>query len=297
MRCVTATTVEDQRGPWAQEAVDLVTAASGGLLFGIPLLFTMEVWWTGTHTTSGQALTMLALTFVLVFVLNRTEGFRSTRDVRLRDALTDTVEALALGLVLVAIVLLLLREIAFDTPLAVVLGKVVYEAFPFCLGIAVANHFLRGGREATAQDGEDEEGADADEPDDRLSATLADLGATVVGTVFVALNIAPTDEIPMITAALDPPGLLAFMLASLLVSYGIVFAATFARRDQRHEQQGLLQRPVTETIACYLVSLGCSALMLLVFQRLNGPWQLSLDRTVVLALPASVGGAAGRLAI
>jgi putative integral membrane protein (TIGR02587 family) len=292
---VTGTSVEEERGPWAQEAADLVTAASGGLLFGIPLLFTMEVWWTGTHTTSGQALTMLALTFLLVFVLNRTEGFRSTRDVRLRDALTDSVEAMALGLVLVAIVLLLLREIAVDTPRPVALGKIVYEAFPFCLGIAVANHSLRGGREATAQD--DEDGAGADEPDDRLSATLADLGATVVGTVFVALNIAPTDEVPMIAAALDPPRLLALMLASLLVSYGIVFAATFARREERHGQQGLFQRPATETIACYLVSLGCSALMLLVFQRLNGPWQLSLDRTVVLALPASVGGAAGRLAI
>lgn len=292
---MTGRTVEDQRGPWAQEAVDLVTAASGGLLFGIPLLFTMEVWWTGSHTTSAQALTMLALTFVLVFVLNRTEGFRSRRDVRLRDALADTVEAMALGLVLVAIVLLLLREIAVDTPLPVALGKIVYEAFPFCLGIAVANHFLRGGRAATSQD--DDGGADAGEPEDRLSATLADLGATVVGTVFVALNIAPTYEVPMITAALDPPRLLALIVASLLVSYLIVFAATFARRDERHDQQGLFQRPMTETIACYLVSLGCSALMLLVFQRLNGPWQLSLDRTVVLALPASVGGAAGRLAI
>lgn len=289
---MTAASAVDQRGPWATEGVDLVAAASGGLLFGIPMLMTMEVWWTGSHTTPLQAAGMLVVTSIPVFLLNRTSGFRSTRDIRVRDALMDTIEAVALGLVLVTAVLYLLREITPDTPTSVVIGKAVYEAFPFCLGISVANHFLRGERTEG-----DEDAASTSSPDDGMSATAKDLGATVIGSVFVALNIAPTDEVPMIAAALDPVGILALMAASLAVSYGIVFGAGFSRQDQRREHTGLLQSPASETVSAYLVALGCAALMLLMYQRLGGPWTLTLDKIVVLGLPASIGGAAGRLAM
>ena len=47
-------TTDDERGPWATEATDLVRGASGGLLFGIPLIYTMEIWWIGAHTTPAQ---------------------------------------------------------------------------------------------------------------------------------------------------------------------------------------------------------------------------------------------------
>lgn len=290
------TATQARPSTWADEGRDLIAAASGGLLFGIPMLFTMEVWWTGTHTTARQIALVLALTFVPVLLLNRTDGFRRTKDIRLRDAATDTVEAVALGLVLVFGVLVLLREITPDTPLAVGLGKVVYEAFPFCIGISVANHFLQRGEDEDANsdaEGDGRPGAD----DHGMHATLADMGATAVGAVFIALNISPTDEVPMISAALGPIGVLAIMAASLLVSYGIVFVAGFTRQQQRHGHAGPLQRPWAETVSSYLIALACAGLLLLLFQRLDGPWTDSLDQIVVLGLPAAIGGAAGRLAL
>jgi putative integral membrane protein (TIGR02587 family) len=283
-----------QRGAWGVELVDLVRAASGGLLFGIPLLYTMEMWWVGNHTTPAQTLLVLGLIFVPVFVLNRTSGFRSTKDVRMADAVKDTVEAVALGIVLVAAVLFLLREIRPDTPLQIALAKIVYEAVPFCLGIGVAAHFLRRGR----TDGDDDEnGESADDEETRMSSTAADVGASVIGSVFVAFNIAPTDEIPMIHAQLSAPWLVAFMGASLLASYGIVFVAGFTDQDRRHMHEGALQHPVTETVVSYLIALGCAALMLWLFQRIDGPWDETLGKVIVLGLPAAIGGAAGRLAI
>jgi hypothetical protein len=42
------------------EIVDLVRAACGGLLFGIPLLYTMKMWWVGSHTTATQTLVVLS---------------------------------------------------------------------------------------------------------------------------------------------------------------------------------------------------------------------------------------------
>lgn len=288
----------EDRGPWAAEATDLVRAASGGLLFGIPLLYTMEIWWIGAHTSPLQTASVLGLTAVPLYLLNKTSGFRSKGTVRVRDAAMDTIEAVALGLVLVTIVLVLLREITGATPLNEALAKVVYEALPFCLGIGVANHFLRSGRDAGDDDTDDDSGDSGDdEADTSLHATLADLGATSIGAVFIALNIAPTDEVPMLVTAMTTPWILALVATSILTSYGIVFVAGFAGQDRRHSQVGVFQSPVTETIASYLVALAFAALMLALFQRLEGPRSLMLEQVVVLGFPAAIGGAAGRLAI
>jgi putative integral membrane protein (TIGR02587 family) len=258
------------------------------------MLYTMEMWWIGAHTTPGQTLAVLAFTAAPLLVLNLTSGFRQAGSVRLRDAAMDTVEALALGAVLVAVVLVLLREVTGDTPLDTALAKVVYEAFPFCLGIGVANHFLHGARD---QSDDEDEGDGGPGSERSMNATVADVGATVIGAVFIALNIAPTDEVPLLASAITPPWTLALMAATLIGSYGIVFVAGFPNQERRHQQTGLFQHPLTETVMCYLVSLASAALMLGLFQRLDGPWHLMLEHTVVLALPASIGGAAGRLAI
>lgn len=284
-----AAATADQRGPWATELVEVVRAASGGLLFGIPLLYTMEVWWSGTEARPERLIGVLAVTFVPVFLLNHTGGFRSTKDTRVSETLMDTIIAVALGLVLGCAVLILLREITPDTPSRVALGKVIYEAMPFCIGIGVANHFLRGGRD---------EGDDGSRGGDRtgLNATLIDVAATLIGSLFLALNIAPTDEVPMLASAMSPQWLLLVVAASLLISYSIVFVAGFAREDQRRTQAGILQHPVTETVVSYLLALGSAALMLWFFHRFSAPWHFSVSQIVVLGLPAAVGGAAGRLA-
>ena len=289
-------------GPWKRELLDLVQAASGGLLFGVPLLYTMEVWWTGTHTSPGLMLVVLGLLAVPVLALNRTAGFRSQRDLRLRDAVGDTAEALAIGIVVTTLVLVLVGEIQLETSLTSGLGKVVYECVPFCLGVGVARHFLHGRR-----DGGDEDDSSGDQGDDLglggddtaagLNPTVADLGATALGAAFVALSIAPTDEVPMIAAGLGATGLLGLLVASLLTSYAIVFVAEFRDQEGRHTQEGIFQRPITETVVSYLVALVVAGALLWLFQRGVEPPADLLARAVVLGFPAAIGGAAGRLAV
>lgn len=270
------------------------------MLIGIPLLYTMEVWWIGSYTGTTRMMAVLGFIFVPVFLLNRTSGFRSSKDVRLIDAAVDTVEAVALGVVCVTIVLVLLREITMSTPLAEVMGKVVYEALPFSVGVALARHFLLRSRDEGDEDEEDgsAEGS-AEPPDTSLNATVSDVGATAIGAVFVAFNIAPTDEIPMLAAATSPTWLIAILVTSLVISYCIVFAAGFSSQPKRRHQRGWFQHPVTETVACYLVSLLSAGFMLWVFQnlRLDAPWPMTVNHVVILGLPAAVGGAAGRLAV
>jgi putative integral membrane protein (TIGR02587 family) len=274
------------------ELSDVVRGVCGGMLFGIPLLYTMEVWWVGATTSPRAMLAVLAATFAIVLLLNRTSGFRSTRDVRLVDALKDSVEALAIGVLCVLAVLVLIREITSATPRLEALGKIAYESTPFVIGVGLASHFLRKGR-AEGDAGEGKEG------ERTINATLADVGATLLGSVFVALNIAPTDEIPMILSAMSPTWVVAAALVSLVLSYAIVFEAGFSNEEQRRAQPGVLQHPMTETFACYLLSLLAAGAMLWFFQRWTfaDPFDLVLQQVVVLGLPATIGGAAGRLAV
>jgi putative integral membrane protein (TIGR02587 family) len=265
------------------------------MLVGIPLLYTMEVWWIGSATGPVRMLAVLLLAFVPVFLLTRTSGFRSSKDVRLIDAAIDSVDAVAVALACVSVVLVLLREITTTTPLAEALGKIVYEALPFSIGVALARDFLRRSRDS----GDDTTDSAGGKDDTGLNATLVDIGATVIGSVFIAFNIAPTDEIPMLAAATSPGWLLAVVGASLVISYGIVFEAGFANQAKRRAQVGIFQHPLTETVVCYLTALVSAAVMLWLFQRfdLGAPWPMSLSHVILLGLPACVGGAAGRLAV
>ncbi len=297
------TAILQRQGLWTRELVDLVRAASGGLLFGVPLLFTVEVMWTGQHTSPRQALVVLALSTVLLMALNRTAGFRATSDTTLRDSAIDAVEGVALAIVLVVAMLALLGEVDLSTPLSVILGKSVYEVLPVCVGIGVANSILR---EQSSEDDTAEDDTAEDEPASAvpaaaapasLNATVADLGASLIGAVFIALSIAPTDEVPMLTASRNPLWLLAIMAASLLSAYAIVFVAGFSGQSRRHAQPGLMHHPIIETLASYVVALFSSLAMLWIFQRADAPWRVTLAHVIVLGLPAAIGGAAGRLAI
>lgn len=286
---------------WSHQLNDMIRGASGGFLFGIPLLYTMEVWWIGSQTPPHLMLIILAITFIVVLLLNHTEGFRQNPREQFIDTVMDSVEALAIGIVCATCILFLLDEIELKTPLNEALGKLVLESVPFSLGAALAGAFLSGDRWSSSNNQDsDKRDNDSNQSDPlNLNATLADIGATLIGAMIIAFNIAPTDEIPMLDAAIAPPRLLAMIAVSLVISYGIVFQAGFTTQKQRRQQKGIFQRPLSETVMSYLVSLFASAFMLFFFHRLSldDPWTLWMSRTLILGLPATIGGAAGRLAI
>ncbi|MBE9193517.1 TIGR02587 family membrane protein [Gloeocapsopsis crepidinum LEGE 06123] len=281
---------------WLSECDDLMRGASGGFLFGIPLLYTMEVWQIGSTAEPSEMLVVLAVTFIIIFLINRTAGFRKSQGDSPLQAAMDSVEAIAIGLVCSAGILILLRRITLETTLSAALGKTIFESVPFAIGVAVANEFISGERKDKSGSKQDKA---KQQNQDQLNATIADLGATLIGALFIAFNIAPTDEIPMLSSAISAPWLLAIAIASLLISYGIVFEAGFVNQQKRQQQRGLFQHPWSETIACYLVSIVASVLMLYFFHqlRLNDPWFMWLSYTILLSLPSTIGGAAGRLAI
>ncbi|MEH2071223.1 MAG: TIGR02587 family membrane protein [Nostoc sp.] len=290
-----------QKNVWWSEINDIIRGACGGFLFGIPLLYTMEVWWIGSLAKPQLMMMAIALMFIVVFLLNLTEGFRKRRYTsQARQAAMDTVEAMAIGIACSAFVLLLLRELTLETSLRESLGKIIFESVPFTLGVALAKQFLGDTRNGNGEEQTALQDTSASKNNqNQLNATLSDIGGTLIGATIIAFNIAPTDEVTMLAAAASPPWELAIIAASLLISYGIVFQAGFSDQRKRREQKGIFQRPSSETIMSYLVSLLAGTFMLWFFQKLtlSDPWTMWLDRSLVLGLPATIGGAAGRLAI
>ncbi|WP_375473205.1 TIGR02587 family membrane protein [uncultured Nostoc sp.] len=292
---------KSQKNVWKNEINDIIRGACGGFLFGIPLLYTMEVWWIGSLAKPQLIMMAIALMFIVVYLLNYTEGFRKRRYTGLpHQAVMDTVKAIAIGLTCSTFVLLLLRELTLETSLRESLGKIIFESVPFALGVALANQLLGDTENSNGKgQGSDRENSTTKNKGDELHATFADVGGTLIGATIIAFNIAPTDEIPMLAAATSPPWELAMIAASLLISYGIVFQAGFSNQQKRKDQKGIFQRPSSETIISYLISLLAGAFMLWFFQKLtfSDPWTMWLDHTLILGLPATIGGAAGRLAI
>ncbi|MBD1998535.1 TIGR02587 family membrane protein [Leptolyngbya sp. FACHB-671] len=284
------TAKKHRKNVWLNELDDIIRGACGGFLFGIPLLYTMEVWWIGSVVEPPLMLLAIAITYIVIFLLNRTAGFRKIEKIRAIDAARNSVEAISIGIVCATVMLTLLREINSDVSLDEMLGKVLFESLPFTLGVALANQFLRGDRGGN-------EGQRSYKSE--INATFSDIGATLIGAAVIALNIAPTDEVVMLASAVSGGRLLAIIAASLIISYGIVFQSGFADQQKRMQQQGVFQRPMSETLACYLVSLAAAAFMLWFFHQLSfgDPWTMWLQYTLILGLPATVGGAAGRLAV
>jgi putative integral membrane protein (TIGR02587 family) len=287
----------DGHNIWLAELQAILQGAAGGFLFGIPLLYTVEVWSIGSATEPRWLLTVLAITLVVVWLLTQVEGFRQSLTLNPLEAILETLEAVGIGVACAAISLILLQRITPATPLSEVLGKLVFEGVPFSLGVALArstlsNNPLRVRRRLTLP-------RQSSSPTrSNLRDTLVDFDATLIGAVLIAFSIAPTEEVPLIAASLPSLWLLLVMAASIGLSYTIVFASGFADRAERL-QRGLLLSPGTETLAAYLVALLASVTMLVLFRQLqlDDPWQEWLSDTLVLGLPASVGGAAGRILV
>lgn len=277
-------------GSWRDEIVDLARASSGAVLFAVPLLYTMEMWSIGASANLGKVLIFFLLALVLNVLLNYFAGFK--RGTSWRTAMQESVEALAVGLVLGMVILLVLDQLQPRDSLDSFAGKVVLQSIPLSIGASIANSVFGRSGEKDRRHGDDN--GNGEEPSGRHEF-FNDVGATAIGGVFIGFSIAPTDEVSVIAADLDYVHLMGVMALSLIFSYGIVFISGF----QGNPTSGPFQSPLSETALCYLVSLLVALVVLYLFDQVEGdePLRLIVTMTVVLGLPTTIGGAAGRLVV
>jgi putative integral membrane protein (TIGR02587 family) len=259
-----------EAGGWRDELGDILRAVSGGFIFATPLLYTMEMWWIGTTAELWKLLLFLGVAALITFALAHSRSGGFMEETSRFASVEQAIDGVAIGLVGAVIVLTVLNRIELGDPLDSVLGKVIVQAVPLCIGAAVANAIF-GAHGERSREGEESDGKEQSPRE----AFVADFGATIIGAIFLAFSIAPTDEVPMLAAELDYAHALALIILSLLLTY------------------------CTETVLAYLLSLLVALVALTLFDQIEwgDPLGEMVTMVLVLGLPAAVGGAAGRLVV
>ncbi|MEO7296778.1 MAG: TIGR02587 family membrane protein [Candidatus Limnocylindria bacterium] len=271
---------------------DLVRATGGGLLVGLPLLFTLEMWAHSFLLPSWKIVVLLGVAFVVVVGYSAVSGFR--RDRTWTELLIDSVETMGIAAVVATAALLLLGRIGLETGLRDAVGKIALEMIPVAFGVSLA------GAQLASPDDDPEEAADQ-------GSTIADgNGAGAFARLFIAagagllfaLNIAPTEEPMLLGVEAEWWLLLLVIPATLAITFALVFHADFRGGRSLEVGDSALDHPLTETLAAYAVSLLVSLLLLWAFGRTEGAsWSSIVGQTIMLAVVASFGAAAGRLLI
>ena len=267
-----------------QSAREYGRGIAGGLMFSLPLLYTMEVWWAGFILHPARILLYIACTFALLFLYNRFAGLR--KDASFREVAIDSVEEMGIGLVIAAAVLWFTGRIGAGIQLSETAGKIAVEGMTVAIGVSVG----------TAQLGADDEGDEGLSGDNgRASGYLPQAAIALCGAVLFAANVAPTEEIQVMAMESHPGMMLVLALGSLALGGLVLHFAGFhgANLHVARDTWLLSTRGVVTTYAIALVAgAGC----LFFFGQFDGqPWRMMLAQTIVIGVPAVLGASAGRL--
>lgn len=250
---------------------------TGGVILGVPLLYTQEMWLHGRNVAPAVILAGLVATLAVTVALSYFVGFRPGRTHR---PIEDAVVGMGLSLLISAVLLVLLDRVGRETSLENVLGVTALTAIPvslgFSLGAALAP--IGGGEKA-----------------EQIQGGGGDLLVAAGGALVFALNIAPTAEPIRLAAELDGVRLGLLVVASVVLPYLMVFFAEFGGREQRVATDGATQGPINETLLAYAVAFVVSIALLALFGRMDALNGAALALIVTLAFPAAIGAALGRM--
>ena len=266
-------------------AIGLARAFGGALLFGLPLLMTMEMWALGFYAHPVRLLVFLAVNFLILVGLSRFGGFERTSN--LFDDMLDALAAVAVAVRASAVILSLLGIVTPEMKLDEIVGKVAIQSIPCSFGAMLARKQLGGGE------------SDADEAQATRSAGYAgQLFLMLAGALFLAFNLSPTEEMLLIEVMMSPWQTLLLVLLSILLLDAFVYGVGFAGQRERRESVHRLSTFLRFTVAGYGVAILVSLYVLWTFGRTDGVELSQIPLTVaVLAFPAAIGAAIARLVV
>ena len=256
----------------------------GGLLFSLPLLYTMEMWWRGFTADPHHLLAGVGVTFLLLLGYNRFAGMR--KDSSWWDIAMDSFEEFGLGIVISFLVLWLLNRIDFQMPLNEIIGKVAIESFIVAIGISVGTAQLGQSKGSKGKGSGEKKGGTYD--------VLHDVTLALCGAVLFASSVAPTLEIQKLAVSSGKINILLMILLSLALSVIILFFSDFTGSGKETPHAGKI---IYDLVVSYSVALVASFGMIWFFGRLEESLLLTASEMVVLGIPASIGSSAGRLLI
>ena len=266
----------------------LARALAGSVLFALPLLMTAEMWTLGFTMPSERLALLLVLTVPLLAGLSYYGGFR--HNVGLGDSIVDGFVAFGVGTAAAGLVLFAFGVLDGRSSVEQIVGVLALEGVPAGMGAALASSQLGVGEEPGEERGKRR---DWDE------SYAGELFLMLAGALFFAFNVAPTDEVGLITVEQGHVGwAIGLMLASLALLHAFVYALDFKGQHENAHERARLPAFVSLTLPGYALVLLASLLVLWLFGRLDGlePAQ-ALHMTAVLGLPGALGAATARLVL
>lgn len=276
----------------AYYAQGMARAFAGALIFSFPLLMTMEMWWLGFYADPLRLALFLGLGLPGLYGLSYYAGFRHT--FTWQDDVLDALAAYAVGFAASAALLTVFAVIEPGLSPRELVGTVAIQALPAAIGALLARSQLRGG----GGDDDDHDEDDDEGPSAHRAGYVSQLFLMMIGAVFVAFNVAPTEEMILIAYQMNAWHAVVLALASLGLLHAFVYKVGFAGQEAGHGSGSGVRTFLHFTLAGYAIALLLSLYILWTFGRTDGVQAGEVIKiVVVLAFPASLGAAAARLLV
>jgi putative integral membrane protein (TIGR02587 family) len=259
---------------------DFGRAAGGALIFSLPMLMTMEMWWLGFMIDPWRLVLLLVLTMPLLVGLAHVIGFEKTKGIA--NDILDSLIALGVAIIVSVTTLWLFGVIEGGMSAREILGKIAIQSVPAAIGALLASsQFTASDKRAVS---------------DRQETYGGEMFLMAVGALFLGFNLAPTEEMVLISYQMNHWHAVGLVLASLALMHGFVFSFSFAGGTELTPDTPWWSAFVRFTLPGYLIALGISLYLLWTFGRTDDVAVAQiLMAMVVLGLPAAVGAAAARL--
>lgn len=242
---------------------------------------TMEMWQLGFVADRYRLCALLAVSLPLLVGLSHFAGFERTFG--FVDDLLDAFAAFAVAVVASTLILALTGVLSTTQPLDEIIAKIAVVSFPGAIGALLADKQL-GGQERQASADERSYGGR--------------LFLMTIGALFVALNVAPTEEMLLIAFQITPWQALALAVASLGILHALLFWIDFPGRDARRGERGFWSVFVRDSLPGYGLCVLASLALLWSFGRTDGVALTELTEfVVVLAFPAALGAGLAQLVV
>jgi putative integral membrane protein (TIGR02587 family) len=273
----------DKRGEQAQAsnhnfALDIAHDFGGAIIFSLPLLMTMEMWALGFYMDRFRLALFLLLAFATVMGLSYFEGGEETFRIEVLDALT----ACAVGYVVATVMLLLLGIIKPGLSADELIGKVALHAVPCSIGAILARRQL--GAERTHKEHR------------RQEQYPGKIFLMAVGAIFLAFQLAPTEEMVLIGQMITGWHATVLALLSLCIMQAFLYSIEAKSRESPFSAGFFWGVFMHLTIVGYALALLLSLYVLWTFGRLEGEaLREAMLSIIVLGFPAALGASAARL--
>lgn len=259
---------------------NLGRAVAGALIFALPMLMTMEMWRLGFYMDRLRLALLLAVSFPLLVALSYWAGMEETFS--LKEDVRDALISIAIGAFASGAILWLFGVVAIGQPLDEVLGKIALQAVPAAIGALLARTQLGGEK--------------AGEGEGPKPGYFGELFLMSVGALFLALNVAPTEEMVLISYMMTLEQGLALAALSLTIVHAFVYFVGFHGQPERPSDVTFWGVFLRFTVTGYALVLLISLYVLWTFGRSDGVSAFEmLNAAIVLAFPGAVGAAAARL--